>query len=238
MSDDKPGSAGGVPAGAGPIAYGARANHVYEWIYQRILSSELAPGSFIDKTAIAAAIGVSKQPVTVALARLERDGWVEIESRVGSYVARIDTGVLRDVTEVWFAAYELVLSDAVRGVDPELAARLDVSRAAAESLLEAGRSMEALRVMCDLEVVVLQRFGNEPARGYQALFHAHMIRYSRHLARSPVIGAAVEIGRRDYIAAGLAVFAALQRGDAEAVGLAVEHQKVLSVEHVERVTAG
>ncbi|MBP0575488.1 GntR family transcriptional regulator, partial [Mycobacterium tuberculosis] len=79
------------------IAYGARASRVYDWVLSRILSTELPPGSFIDKAAIAAAVGVSKQPVTVALARLAREGWVEIESRVGSYVARVDPAALREI---------------------------------------------------------------------------------------------------------------------------------------------
>lgn len=65
-------------------------------IRDRILSLEYPPGSFIDKAAICALLGVSRQPVTAALTQLAREGLVEILPQRGSYVTRLDPDFLKE----------------------------------------------------------------------------------------------------------------------------------------------
>lgn len=65
-------------------------------IRDRILSLEYPPGNFIDKAAICAALGVSRQPVTAALTQLAREGLVEILPQRGSYVTRLDPDFLKE----------------------------------------------------------------------------------------------------------------------------------------------
>lgn len=65
-------------------------------IRDRILSLDYPPGSFIDKAAICALLGVSRQPVTAALTQLAREGLVEILPQRGSYVTRLDPDFLKE----------------------------------------------------------------------------------------------------------------------------------------------
>jgi DNA-binding GntR family transcriptional regulator len=66
-----------------------KSERAYQWLRDEILSFQMQPGVFIDKVEICAKLGVSKQPVTAALSRLEQEGLVEIYPQRGSYVARL-----------------------------------------------------------------------------------------------------------------------------------------------------
>jgi len=95
----------------GEIAFGARSGFVYDWLKARILSLDMAPGSFIDKAAVADRLGISKQPVTVALGRLAREGWVEVVPQIGSYVARIQIDSLREQIVLWHAIFTFIVAE-------------------------------------------------------------------------------------------------------------------------------
>jgi DNA-binding GntR family transcriptional regulator len=62
---------------------------VYASIRDKILVLELLPGAMIDKAALCEKFGVSRSPVSEALARLQSDGLVEILPQRGTRVARI-----------------------------------------------------------------------------------------------------------------------------------------------------
>jgi len=62
---------------------------VYASMREAIVSLELPPGSMIDKDAICERFGVSRSPVSEALARLRANGLVEILPQRGTRVARI-----------------------------------------------------------------------------------------------------------------------------------------------------
>ncbi len=59
------------------------ANSVYDRIYDRLMSLEIAPGARIPIDAIARQLDVSQTPVREALARLEREGLVRKEHLIG-----------------------------------------------------------------------------------------------------------------------------------------------------------
>lgn len=71
----------------------------YRRIRQSIVDYQMPPGSFIDKTEICKTLHVSRQPVTLALSRLEREGLVEILPQRGSYVSRLSlSGIVEHLT--------------------------------------------------------------------------------------------------------------------------------------------
>ena len=98
-----------LPSPRREIAFGERSGYAYEWLKARILTLELAPGSFIDKASVAVQIGVSKQPVTVALGRLAREGWVDVVPQIGSYVARVPASALREQAVLWFSTLSFIV---------------------------------------------------------------------------------------------------------------------------------
>jgi DNA-binding GntR family transcriptional regulator len=59
----------------------------YNYILERILSGELAPGMHVPSEAVAEALGISRMPVRDALRRLEGDGAVTIYANRGAAVA-------------------------------------------------------------------------------------------------------------------------------------------------------
>ncbi len=56
---------------------------VYDNIYHRLMSLEIAPGARIPIDVLAREIGVSQTPIREALSRLEREGLVRKEHLVG-----------------------------------------------------------------------------------------------------------------------------------------------------------
>jgi DNA-binding GntR family transcriptional regulator len=83
---------GGVP----PIrlaerpAHGSRNQSVYQAIRAAIERGELKPGQRIMELEIGAWLGMSRTPVREALRRLETEGMLELEPRVGLVVASLD----------------------------------------------------------------------------------------------------------------------------------------------------
>jgi DNA-binding GntR family transcriptional regulator len=76
------------PKRPGPPRGGATAT-VYEALRLAIASLKLPPGTAIDKAAVCEQFGVSRFPVSEALARLKAEGLVDIEPQRGSRVALI-----------------------------------------------------------------------------------------------------------------------------------------------------
>lgn len=67
----------------------SKAVMVYEDLRAAIIGLKLRPGARIDKTEICARLGVSRQPLAEALARLAEERLVDVEPQKGTFVARI-----------------------------------------------------------------------------------------------------------------------------------------------------
>jgi len=65
-----------APAGSPPSPHGSRPEQVYARLRDLIVQGQLAPGSRIVETEVAARLGVSRTPVREALQRLQQEGYV------------------------------------------------------------------------------------------------------------------------------------------------------------------
>ncbi len=87
---------------------------VYQSLRHAILTLGFRPGEILRKPSICAALGVSRSPVSEALARLAVDGLVDVVPQAGTFVARFsmmeirEGAFLREAIEV--AAIEQVAS--------------------------------------------------------------------------------------------------------------------------------
>lgn len=103
---------------------------VTDQLRRAIVTLELAPGELLDKGLICERLGVSRFPVSEALARLQAEGLVEIMPQRGSMVSRVRIG---DVVEYMLIRRALE-SEAVRAIvsrrTPELMAELRANLAA------------------------------------------------------------------------------------------------------------
>lgn len=87
----------GIGRGAdAPPAEDSKAARVYSTLRQRIRSLELPPGTRLDKADIAGELGVSRAPVSEAIARLADEMLVDVFPRHGSFVAPIRDSDLRE----------------------------------------------------------------------------------------------------------------------------------------------
>jgi GntR family transcriptional regulator, rspAB operon transcriptional repressor len=105
-------------------ARGHTTEQVERSLRSAIVALDFAPGEFIDKGAVCSALGVSRFPVSEALARLATEGLVEILPQRGSRAARIRLSEIRE---------SMLIRQALEGMVAETAAR-HLSAAAIEAL--------------------------------------------------------------------------------------------------------
>ena len=99
-----------------------------------IVDLDFAPGEFIDKGAVCAALGVSRFPVSEALTRLAAEGLVEILPQRGSRAARIRLSEIKESMLIRQALEGMVAEIAARSLPPET---LQVLRSNLEAQQEA-----------------------------------------------------------------------------------------------------
>ena len=78
----------------------SRTQYVLEHLRHAILTGQLAPGSPLVETELAAAFGVSKTPVREALKTLAGRGLVVMSAYKGASVRTVDAGMARSVYDV------------------------------------------------------------------------------------------------------------------------------------------
>jgi DNA-binding GntR family transcriptional regulator len=115
------GLAQGPTAGAARLApldrfAGSLAQRTYQSLREAILDLVLRPGEPLRKPEICAALGVSRAPVSEAIARLATEGLVEVVPQAGTYVARL---AMRDIREGAFLREAIELA-AVEAVAPAM----------------------------------------------------------------------------------------------------------------------
>jgi GntR family transcriptional regulator, rspAB operon transcriptional repressor len=143
---------------------------VHELLRSRIIGLELAPGTALSESELAAELGVSRTPVRESLILLGEEGLVDVYPQMGTFVSRIR---LRDIASAQFVREAL-----------ECAALRDaVARATDDDL-------EALHALLDAQEKAERQ---DDAEGFFQLdeeFHARLMRASGHGDAWPVVGQA------------------------------------------------
>lgn len=115
-----------------------KTDRVYLILRQRIRDLELPPGAPLRKEELAAEFGVSRAPVSDAIARLAEEGLVDVFPQHGSFVAEIRAA---DVREGLFIRTGLEVEACRRAAalrTPELCAALTANIEAQGAALDAG----------------------------------------------------------------------------------------------------
>ena len=165
-------------------------DQVYEAVLDEIAEGRLAPGTAVAQEDLAERLGVSRQPVSHALALLKQQGLVVERGRRGLQVAPIDPDYLRDLYLARAALDGLaarLAAEAVRGGRVEASAL-----AALEGLIEAGLKaveggdLEALMEADASYHAALNRLsGNRVIVEITALQWAHIRRGMRSVLGDP-----------------------------------------------------
>lgn len=108
-----------------PKRYGVKDKDVaVAHIVSGLLDGSLRPGDRIDRTEIAAKLGMSRVPVQEAVNQLERDGIVAIPYHRGVFLERFDAEVVEEHYEVYGTLSGIASARAAGRRPPELLARL------------------------------------------------------------------------------------------------------------------
>jgi DNA-binding GntR family transcriptional regulator len=94
----------------------SKAAFVYDELRGAIVGLRLKPGGRIDKSEVCERLGVSRQPLAEAIAKLAEEHLVEVEPQKGTFVARIR---LSDVTEAAFLRRALEIA-VVERIAPDI----------------------------------------------------------------------------------------------------------------------
>jgi DNA-binding GntR family transcriptional regulator len=106
-----------------------------------IVGLDFAPGEFIDKGLVCDRLGVSRFPVSEALARLAMEGLVEVLPQRGTRAARIRLSEIKESMMIRRALEAVVAETAARRLPPEaLAALRNNLRAQQEAVAQGNRS--------------------------------------------------------------------------------------------------
>jgi GntR family transcriptional regulator, rspAB operon transcriptional repressor len=195
---------------------GGTVERVQSILREAIISSELPPGADIDKLVLCERLGVSRFPVSEALARLQDEGLVEILPQRGTRVSRIR---LAEVRQSMF----------IRSALEAQAVRMLASRSASEETLlgdiernlryqraaaQAGDRGGFHRLDLEFHLILLDALGYGRVKAAVETARANLDRV-RRLLSSPRHHD-LTVSDHEKIAAALA------RGDAEAAGRAME----------------
>ncbi len=99
-------------------------DQVYEYLRGEITTGRLVPGERLDLDGLVEQLKVSKMPIKEAIGRLAAEGLVDIQSRRGTYVGRVDARDLAETFEVRRALEMLAGELAVRRVSESELERL------------------------------------------------------------------------------------------------------------------
>ncbi len=106
---------------------GSLAQRVYGSLREAILSLALAPGAILRKPEICASLGVSRSPVSEAVARLAAERLVDVVPQAGTYVARLSLDEVREGAFLREALELAAVERVTAGVTPEQVAQLQHS---------------------------------------------------------------------------------------------------------------
>src|SRR3954451_5129577 len=123
----------------GPAGHKPLSRTVADWLAQRIISGESAPGERLTEPRLAELAGVSRSPVREALRILEGEGLVEITPRHGARVTHVGVRDARELYECRLLLEPRCAYEAVAAITPDGVAELERIRAAMEAAAPDGR---------------------------------------------------------------------------------------------------
>jgi DNA-binding GntR family transcriptional regulator len=127
-----------MPAAVVDLPQPNKTDRVYQHLRRAIRELALPPGAPLRKEELAAELGVSRAPVSEAIARLAEEGLVEVFPQHGSFVAPIRAADVRESLFVRTALEAEAMRRVAAAPDAALLAALDANLAAQGQALAAG----------------------------------------------------------------------------------------------------
>lgn len=128
-----------IPQPVSPIVQQALYLQVADRLRAMIQSHELAPGAWIDETALTGQLGISRTPLREALKVLVTEGLVRLEPRKGSFVNELSARDLEEIFPLMAMLEGRCAFEAARKVSDDDLARLEPLHRELEGHAKAGR---------------------------------------------------------------------------------------------------
>jgi DNA-binding GntR family transcriptional regulator len=146
----------------GTRSVGTESDRAYQELRDAILRGRLAPGAALVEAELMASVGVGRTPLREAVRLLVTDGLVEVVTRRGTYVTRVDLNACAALLDVRLTVERLV-------------ARSVVAHASAAQVAELGRFVDEGAAALD---------GSGDDLGFDAGFHDRLLA----MAANPYLG--------------------------------------------------
>jgi DNA-binding GntR family transcriptional regulator len=205
----------------------SKSERVYRDLRRRIRDLDLQPGSQLRKNEIADEYGVSRAPVSEAIARLADEGLVEVFPQSGSFVAPIRPEDIRESLLIRTGLEVEAARRACQAADKELLAKLD-ENLQAQSAAVRGRDMERLDALDEAFHAMILLAVRSP--GAQRLLDR-----TRAILDRPRFHALPEEGRPDAtFAEHRRIVDAIRTRDTELAGAAMRVHLMMVAQAIER----
>lgn len=192
----------------------SKAERVYRDLRRRIRDLDLSPGSRLDKNALTITYGVSRAPLSEAIARLANEGLVEVFPQSGSFVATIRPQDIRDWLLIRTGIEVEAARRAAQHATDELLAELD-ENIGLQSAAIRSRDWKKLDELDEAFHIHIMRAVNSPRA--QQLLDATRAVLDRPRYRAPPV-----YGRpNDTFEENRRIFDAIKTRDAELAGAAM-----------------
>lgn len=202
----------------------SKAAVVYDDLRAAIVGLQLKPGTRIEKQAICERLGVSRQPLSEAIARLADERLLEVEPQKGTFVARIR---LSDVVDGAFVrrALEVATVEAIAAdIDAATLKRLERNLGYQAAALKAADWEEFYALDVRFHAVLFDRLARRRVAEVVETSRAQLERMRRLMVTAP--GRAPKTYREHR-----AIFAALKaRNASKAAAAMAAHLEMVMVE--------
>lgn len=132
----------------------------YDWLKQRIVSLDLAPGSTIDEAALVEMLGVSRTPLREAMVRLAAEGLVELLPNRGARVTGMDLTQLQEHLDAFELMQRAATTLAARYRPDAAIPRLKASCAAFEKAAQARNAQAMIETNWNFHNAIAGACGN------------------------------------------------------------------------------
>ena len=189
----------------------SRREEAYERLLSAIIYSDLQPGSAVDEKRLAERFDVGLAGIRDALVRLESEGFVERQPRIGTKIAALGLRELHDVFEMRYIIEPMTAYIAAKRAEPS---DIDLLLQLAERYREIGRTREVREL-----VVVDQQFHRAVAAATKNAFLERQVTVLTNSALRFLYANAPRLSddaRQENLADHIEVITAIQQRDPEA----------------------
>lgn len=134
---------------------------IFEEIRNRIVRNEMAPGSRLVESQLAADLGVSRNPVREAIRMLETEGFVVVTPRRGAVVTEMSPRQAEEIFEVRSVLEALSARLAARNISPIALERLVELLDKGDRLVADGDSAGITALNAQFHEEIVEAAGNE-----------------------------------------------------------------------------